>query len=85
MGAALARRRRRAGRDASLSISVYLGDALQLRFCTGDIFAENEVSIQATDEDNTELVFLACLVERTENFDTLTGEVSAYIEQGGAP
>ena len=32
-----------AGFDASLSIPVYLGDALQLRFRTGDMFAESEI------------------------------------------
>ena len=35
-----------AGYDASLSIPVYLGDALQLRFRTGDMFADNEITIQ---------------------------------------
>ena len=73
------------GYDASLSIPVYLGDALQLRFRTGDMFAENEITIQARDEENTELVFPVSLVERAENFDALMGDVSAYIERGDDP
>ena len=43
-----------AGLDASLSIPGYLGDALQLRFRTGDIFAEKEITIQVEDEEDTE-------------------------------
>ena len=74
-----------AGYDASLSIPVYLGDALQLRFRTGDMFAENEITIQTSDEENTELVFPVSLVERTEDFDALMGDISAYIEQRGDP
>ena len=62
-----------AGYDASLSIPVYLGDALQLRFRTGDMFAENEITIQTSDEENTELVFPVSLVERAEDFDALMG------------
>ena len=73
------------GYDASLSIPVYLGDALQLRFRTGDMFAENEITIQTRDEENTELVFPVSLVERAENFDALMGDVSAYIERGRRP
>ena len=73
------------GYDASLSIPVYLGDALQLRFRTGDMFAENEITIQTRDEENTELVFPVSLVERAENFDALMGDVSAYIERGDDP
>ena len=68
-----------------MSIPVYLGDALQLRFRTGDMFAENEITIQTRDEENTELVFPVSLVERAENFDALMGDVSAYIERGDDP
>ena len=71
--------------DASLSIPVYLGDALQLRFRTGDMFAETEVTIQTMDEENTELVFPVSLVDRAENFDALMGYVSDSIEQGDDP
>ena len=74
-----------AGYNASLSIPVYLGDALQLRFRTGYMFAENEITIQTNDEENTELVFPVSLVERAEDFDALMGDISAYIEQGDDP
>ena len=74
-----------AGCDASLSIPVYLGDALQLRFRTGDMFAEHNVTVQVEDEENTELVFPVSLVERAETFDALMGDVSASIERGDDP
>ena len=74
-----------AGYNASLSIPVYLGDALQLRFRAGDMFAETEVTIQTMDDENTELVFPVSLVERAENFDALMGDVSDYVEQGDDP
>ena len=74
-----------AGFDASLSIPVYLGDALQLRFRTGDMFAEHNVTVRVEDEENTELVFPTSLVERAEAFDALMGDVSASIERGDDP
>ena len=74
-----------AGYDASLSIPVYLGDALQLRFRTGDMFAEHQITIQTRDEENTDLVFPVSLVERAEDFDALMGDVSAAIERRGDP
>ena len=74
-----------AGYDASLSIPVYLGDALQLRFRTGDMFAEHNIMVQVEDEENTELVFPVSLVERAEAFDALMGDVSASIERGDDP
>ena len=74
-----------AGFDASLSIPVYLGDALQLRFRTGDMFAEHNVTVRVEDEENTELVFPVSLVERAEAFDALMGDVSASIERGDDP
>ena len=73
------------GFDASLSIPVYLGDALQLRFRTGDMFAEHNIMVQVEDEENTELVFPVSLVERAEAFDALMGDVSASIERGDDP
>ena len=74
-----------AGHDASLSIPVYLGDALQLRFRTGDMFAQHNITVQVEDEENTELVFPVSLVERAETFDALMGDVSASIERGDDP
>ena len=74
-----------AGFDASMSIPVYLGDSLQLRFRAGDMFAEREVRIQVDDERNTELVFPVSLVERAEDFDALMGDVAESIERGEDP
>ena len=74
-----------AGFNASMSIPVYLGDALQLRFRTGDMFADKEITIQTDDNENTELVFPVSLVERAEDFDALMADVAAYIEQGDEP
>ncbi len=74
-----------AGHDASLSIPVYLGDALQLRFRAGDMFAQHNITIRVEDEENTELVFPVSLVERAETFDSLMGDVSASIERGDDP
>ena len=68
-----------------MSIPVYLGDALQLRFRTGDMFAERMITIQTMDEDEPELVFPVSLVERAEDFDALMGDVSNYIEEGTDP
>lgn len=76
---------REAGQSAALSIPVYLGDALQLRFRAGDLFAEQEITIQTQDAENTELVFPASLVERPEQFDALMVDIAAYIEQGADP
>ena len=73
------------GYHASLSIPVYLGDALQLRFRTGDMFAEHNVTVQVEDDKNTELVFPMSLVERAEDFDALMGDVSASIERRDDP
>ena len=74
-----------AGYDASLSIPVYLGDALQLRFRTGDMFAENEITVQTSDEENTELVFPVSLVERAEDFDALMGDIFGLHRAGRRP
>ena len=71
--------------DASMSIPVYLGDALQLRFRTGDMFAGRTITIQTMDEDEPELVFPVSLVERAEDFDAFMGDVSSYIEEGTDP
>ena len=71
--------------DASMSIPIYLGDALQLRFRTGDMFAERTITIQTMDEDEPELVFPVSLVERAEDFDAFMGDVSSYIEEGTDP
>ncbi len=73
----------RAGYDASGSVPVYLGDALQLRFNAGDMFAGQQVTIQV-DDDGVELVFPISLVDRADTFDSLMSQVAADIELGGA-
>ena len=73
------------GFQSDFSVPVYLGDSLQLRFRTGDLFAENTITIQTLDAENTELVFPASLVERPDNFDTLMGQAAEAIERGGNP
>ena len=71
-----------AGYDSSVSVPVYLGDALQLRFRSGDMFAEYEVTIPVKDEQNTELAFPISLVERADDFDLLMSDIAGYIENG---
>ena len=73
------------GFDASGPVPVYLGDSLQLRFRTGDMFAEHEVRIEVGDGQNTALVFPVRLVDEASNFDALMGDVSEYIEHGDDP
>ena len=64
---------------------IYLGDALQLRFQAGDMFAEHNVTIQVADEQNTELVFPVSLVERANDFDSLMSDIASYVETGEDP
>ena len=73
------------GYNGGLTIPVYLGDALQLRFRAGDLFAEREVTIQVGDDENTELVFPVSLVERANNFDALMLDVTESIQIGDDP
>ncbi len=73
------------GYAANITIPIYLGDALQLRFRTGDMFAQHSVTIEVEDEQNTELVFPVRLVERAETFDALMGDVAEAIERGEDP
>ena len=73
------------GFAANITVPVYLGDALQLRFRTGDMFAEYNVTVQVEDEENTELVFPVSLVERAETFDALMSDVAEAIERGDDP
>ena len=73
------------GFAANVTVPIYLGDALQLRFQTGDMFAQHEIRIQVEDEKNTELVFPVSLVDRAETFDALMGDVADAIENGDDP
>ena len=73
------------GYDASVAVPIYLGDALQLRFRSGDMFAEYNVTIQVGDDQNTELEFPVSLVERPSDFDSLMDHVADAIERGEDP
>ncbi len=75
------------GFQSSITVPIYLGDALQLRYRyrAGDMFDEKEVTIQVNDEQNTELVFPVSLIDRAEDFDALMGDVSESIEKGEHP
>ena len=73
------------GFAANVTVPIYLGDSLQLRFRTGDMFAQHNITIQAEDERDTELVFPVSLVERAETFDALMGDIAAAIETGDDP
>ncbi len=73
---------RKAGYQANLSIPVYLGDALQLRYRTDDMFALSEITIKTGDDESADLVFPLSLVERPETFDALMMDISAYMEKG---
>ena len=75
----------RDGFAANVTVPIYLGDALQLRFRTGDLFAQREVTVQVEDEQNTELVFPVSLVEDAETFDALMGDIAEAIENGSDP
>ena len=75
----------KSGYDASVSVPIYLGDALQLRFRSGDMFSEHNVTIQVGDDRNTELVFPVSLVERANDFDSLMNHVADAIERGEDP
>ena len=69
----------------SITVPIYMGDALQLRYRSGDLFAEREITIQVNDDENTELAFPVSLIERPETFDALMGDVAEYIESGENP
>ena len=73
------------GFAANITVPIYLGDALQLRFRTGDMFAQHDVTVQVDDDLNTELVFPVSLIERAETFDALMGDIAEAIERGDDP
>ena len=76
---------REAGFYSSMSIPIYLGDALQLLLDSGDLFSQDKVTIPVRGEGNIELVFPASLVSRPETFDALMTDVAEAIEQGEDP
>ena len=73
------------GIATNVTAPIYLGDALQLRFRTGDMLAQHNVTVQVEDERNTALVFPVSLVEQAETFDALMGDVAEAIERGEDP
>lgn len=75
----------REGGDADVSVPVYLGDSLLLRFRAGDMLAENEVRIPLDDAAKSEIVFPRSLVDRADAFDRLMNDLSRAVESGGDP
>ena len=73
------------GLATNITVPVYLGDALQLRFRTGDMFAQHDVTVYVEDEGNTALVFPMSLVNRAETFDALMSDIAGTIERGEDP
>lgn len=74
-----------AGFIGDISAPVYLGDSLQLRFDTGDLFAEAEVRIAVGDDNHSELIFPTSLVERADEFDAAMVDVADAIAHGYSP
>ena len=86
------------GFDAPVSVPIYLGDALQLRLQSGEMFAADAVTIQVDQQTEEaqgvafgsgievlELVFPVSLVERANDFDSLMSDIASYIENGEDP
>ena len=71
--------------STGVTAPIYLGDSLQLRYRSGDLFAEKNVSISVNDEDGTELLFPVSLVNRAEDFDETMIDVASCIERGENP
>ena len=76
-----------AGFNTEISAPIYLGDALQLRYRTGDMFAVNSVTIEtrATDLGSPALEFPMSLVERADTFDALLSDIADAIANGDDP
>ncbi len=73
--------------NTEISAPVYLGDALQLRYRTGDLFAEHTVTIETREGDlgNPTLTFPMSLVERAGTFDALMSDIADAIERDNDP
>ena len=74
-----------AGYSDTVSVPVYLGDALQLRFDPGDLFSAHQVRVEVEDEGNKALIFPVRLVERANEFDAMMSHIADAIESGGDP
>ena len=73
------------GIAANYTAPVYLGDSLQLRYRTDDMFARDDVTIPVRDEQNTELIFPRSLVDHAEDFDAVMAHITSAIEDDGDP
>ena len=71
--------------NTEISAPIYLGDALQLRYRTGDLFAEHSVTVATREADNPTLTFPMSLVERADTFDALLGDIASAIENDDDP
>jgi SAM-dependent methyltransferase len=73
--------------NTEISAPIYLGDALQLRYRTGDMFAEHTVTVETrlAELGSPTLDFPMSLVERAETFDRLMADVADAIERGNDP
>ena len=69
----------------AVTVPIYLGDSLQLRYQSRDMFASKNVTIGVRDEVNTELLFPISLVNHAESFDQLMVDVAEYLESGQDP
>ena len=73
--------------NTEISAPIYLGDALQLRYRTGDLFAEHTVTIETRESDlgNPTLTFPMSLVERAGTFDALMSDIADAIARNNDP
>ena len=73
--------------NTEISAPIYLGDALQLRYRTGDMFAEHTVTIETrlAELGNPTLTFPMSLVERAATFDALMSDIADAIERDNDP
>ena len=78
-----------AGAAGLVSAPIYLGDALQLRYRSDDMFAEHEVAIvvendiAASNGEALELKFPRALVDDAQTFDGFISDIGGHIERGG--
>ena len=77
-----------AGATGMVSAPIYLGDALQLRYRSDDMFAEHEVAIvvendiAASNGEALELKFPRALVDNAQAFDGFISDLGDLIERG---
>lgn len=75
-----------AGYEGNVAIPVYLGDALQLHYQTGDLFISGDIGIEVEgDEFDKRLIFPIGLVEQADRFDVLMSDIADAIERGNDP